>query len=298
LVVVNRFRTADAQYADLLLPATTQFEIQSYMIYDGWVQLRSRVIPPLGEARNDYLIYAELARRLGYGDHWPQSEDALVEYALQGSGYTLQQLRENPAGLPFPVPEVRYHKYRTGGLRLDGKPGFETPSGKFEIASEWLRSYGYEPLPVYAEPAESPLSDPSLAQEYPLVLNTGARTQSAFRSQHLNIPSLIARQPFPQVLLHPQDATPRQIQDGDWVEVSTLRGKVTFQACVTEDITPGTVEANMGGGGPLGPEAWQKANVNDLTDFENREEILGFPVYKALLCQVTKRRVLGNLRGG
>jgi anaerobic selenocysteine-containing dehydrogenase len=67
LVVVNRFPTADAQYADLLLPATTMFEIESYMIYDGWIQLRQRVIPPLGEARNDYLIFAGLAERLGYG---------------------------------------------------------------------------------------------------------------------------------------------------------------------------------------------------------------------------------------
>jgi anaerobic selenocysteine-containing dehydrogenase len=289
LVVVNRFPTADAQYADLVLPATTLFEIESYMIYDGWVQLRQRVIPPLGEARNDYLIFAELARRLGYGHLWPQSEEAMIEYALSGTGITLEALRAHPEGLPFPVPEMHYRKYASGELRPDGKPGFQTPSGKMEIASEWLRSHGYAALPVYTEPTESPLSDPQLAQRFPLVFNSGARTQNAFRSQHFNIPSLVARQPWPLVNMHVSDALVRGIRDGDEVYVVSPRGKVPFRASVSVDILPGVVEVSMGGGGPLGPQAWQQANVNALTDFNNREEILGFPVYKALLCDVIKR---------
>jgi anaerobic selenocysteine-containing dehydrogenase len=69
---------------------------------------------------------------------------------------------------------------------------------------------------------------------------------------------------------------------------------VSFRACVTEDIVPGVVEVNMGGGGPLGPEAWQEANVNELTDMENRDPISGFPVYKALLCEVVKNKNRGQ----
>jgi anaerobic selenocysteine-containing dehydrogenase len=289
LVVVNRFPTADAQYADLLLPATTLFEIESYMIYDGWIQLRQRVIPPRGEARNDYLIFAELARRLGYGHLWPQSEEAMIEYALSGSGITLEALRAHPEGLPFPVPEMHYRKYASGELRADGKPGFETPSGKMEITSEWLRGHGYDALPIYTEPTESLLSQPQLARRYPLVFNSGARTQNAFRSQHLNVPSLVARQPYPLVHLHVSDAQTRGIQDGDDVYVVSPRGRVPFKASVSTDILQGVVEVSMGGGGPLGPQAWQQANVNALTDFNNREAILGFPVYKALLCDVVKR---------
>jgi anaerobic selenocysteine-containing dehydrogenase len=89
--------------------------------------------------------------------------------------------------------------------------------------------------------------------------------------------------------MHVSDAQVRGIQDGDDVYVVSPRGKVPFRASVSEDILPGAVEVSMGGGGPLGPQAWQQANVNILTDFENREEILGFPVYKALLCDVIKR---------
>jgi anaerobic selenocysteine-containing dehydrogenase len=289
LVVVNRFATADAAYADLLLPATTLFEIESYMNYDGLVQLRRRIIEPLGEARNDYLIFAELAQRLGYGHLWPQTEAEMIRYALDGSGISLESLRAHPGGIQLRQPEMCYRKYESGDLRADGRPGFETPSGKFEITSEWLRGHGYEPLPMYTEPLEGPLATPELARKYPLVFNSGARTQSAFRSQHFNIPSLVAMQPLPLVHLHPRDAAPRGIGDGDPVTVVSARGEVPFWACVSENILPGVVEANMGGGGALGSQAWQQANVNELTDLDNRDPISGFPVYKALLCDVVRR---------
>ncbi len=288
LTVINRFPTADAKYADLLLPAATGFEIESYMVHDGYVQHRARLIEPLGEARNDYLIFAELARRLGYRNLWPLTEEEMIRKALVGLGVTLEDLRARPQGMPFPIPAIGYRKHETGELRADGKPGFETPSGKFEFTSELLRKHGYQPLPVYSEPSEGPLADPELSRRYPLVFNSGARTQAAFRSQHFNIPSLVAMQPRPLVHMHSRDASAREIGDGDEVFVVTPRGRVRFWAQVDEDIAPGVVEANMGGGGPLGPKAWQEANVNELTDLENRDPISGFPVYKALLCDVLK----------
>ena len=88
--------------------------------------------------------------------------------------------------------------------------------------------------------------------------------------------------------IHPVDAAARGIGDCDEVLVITPRGAVPFHAHVTADIVPGAVEVNMGGGGPLGPAAWQRANVNALTDLEHRDPISGFPVYKALLCDVMK----------
>ncbi len=289
LVAINRFPTADMAYADLVLPATTLFEIESYMAHDGYLQHRRRVIAPRGEARNDYLIFAELARRLGYGHLWPQSEEALVRRMLEGTGIALEDLRAHPEGLPVPEPEMRYRKYATGDLRADGQPGFETPSGKLEIASQWLVSHGYDPLPVYTEPREGPIGSPGLAKRFPLVFNSGARTQFAFRSQHLNIPSLAEKHPLPLVQLHSQDAQARGIEDGDPVWVISARGRVPFRASVTSDIVAGAVEVNMGGGGPLGDPAWQRANVNELTDPDNSDPLSGFPVFKTLLCDVVPR---------
>jgi len=286
LLIVNRFPTADSQYADIILPATTMFEIESYMIYDGYIQLRQKVIEPIGESRNDYLIFAELACRLGYGHLWPQSEKEMIDYSLRGSGFTAENLLAHPEGLPFQVPKMRYRKYKTGELRKDRKPGFETPTGKFEIASEWFREHGYDPLPVYVEPVEGPITAIELTDRFPLVFNSGARTQFSFRSQHHNIPALAALQPWPLVHIHVEDAVRRGISNGDVVEVVSPRGRITFCARVTENILQGVVEVNMGGGGPIGPSAWKQGNVNELTDFENRDPISGFPVYKALLCDV------------
>lgn len=288
LVVINRFPTTDMHYADLVLPAASQFEIESYGIEGSYVQHRQRVIEPLGEARNDYLIFAELAAHLGYGDHWPQSERAMVEYALQDTGVALADLLAHPAGIEYPEPAMQYCKYTTGALRPDGQAGFNTPTGKFEFTSEWLRSYGYDSLPIYTEPIEGPLGSPEVAATYPLVFNSGARTNFDFRSQHHNIPSLLHKLPRPLVHLHPQDAAVRGIHDGDEVVVSSPRGEAIFYARVTPDIVPGAVEVNTGGGGPLGPIEWQRANANALTDYENRDPISGFPVYKALLCEVRK----------
>lgn len=290
LVVVDRFPTGDAAFADLLLPATTMFEIESYQEYEHSVQLRRRIIEPVGEARNDYLIFAELARRLGYGERWPQTEREMVELALQGTGITYEDLAASEDPLPLPVVEQRYRKWETGELRVDGVPGFNTPTGKLEITSEWFRANGYEPLPRYTEPREGPLASPELAETFPLVLTSGARTRSAFRSQHRNIHSLVQLQPEPLVHLHTDDAAARGIADGDPVDVVTPRGRVPFRARVGADIVRGAVEANMGGGGPLGPDAWRAANVNELTDADNFDPISGFPVFKALLCDIEPRR--------
>jgi anaerobic selenocysteine-containing dehydrogenase len=288
LVVIDRFLTNEALYADVVLPATTMFEITSYKWYPGHLSFRERIVPPVGEAKNDTLILAELAKALGYGDRYPQSEEAVLEFAFKESPVTIEQVKSKPEGVSLASPPMVYEKYKTGHLRKDGKPGFETPSGKFEISSHLLSKHGYEPLPIYEEPSEGPIGSPELAKEFPLVLTTGTRIQSAFRSQHLNIPGLLKLQDKPNILIHPEDAEPRSILDGDRVWLKTKRAKVPFYAKVTDRIRKGVIEANMGGGGPLQPQPWKEANVNELTDPENRDPISGFPVFKALLCEVEK----------
>jgi anaerobic selenocysteine-containing dehydrogenase len=289
LVVMDRFQTADCAYADYVLPATTYYENSSYQRYpSGYAQLRQRVIDPVGEARSDHFFCADLARRLGYGHLFPQNDEDLLEFAFKDLPGSLSRLRENPAGLQIETFPTEYRKYEKGMLRPDGKPGFNTASGKVELASSLLARYGYDALPVYVEPVEGPASDPELAKRYPLILNTGARLHSTFRSQHLNIPGLLKMQPEPEVIMNTEDAAARGIGDGDRVYVETSRGRVPYTARVTGGIVKGAVEVNVGGGGPLQPPAWREANTNFLTDDQNRDPISGFPVFKALLCQVTR----------
>ncbi|MFQ5511843.1 MAG: IscS subfamily cysteine desulfurase [Candidatus Krumholzibacteriia bacterium] len=288
LVCIDRQLTADAAFADIVLPATTMFEIDSYMVYGPVFRLREKLIEPVGEARNDYLIMAQLAERLGYGDLFPQTEEDLIRFALKGSGYTLEDIRKEGGWVKNSTSMMEYKKWEKGGLRKDGKPGFDTPTGKFEIWSTTLEEYGYEPLPKYTEPREGPLENPAAAGEFPLVFNSGARIQTDFRSQHHGIKGLVSANPEPVVELHAEDARARGIESGDLVEVRTPRGAVSFRARVTDRIVQGAVECNMGGGSPVGPKAWREWNVNELTDIDNYDEISGFPVYKALLCEVGK----------
>ena len=288
LVCIDRQLTADAAYADIVLPATTMFEINSYVTYGPIFKLRQALIAPVGEARNDYLIMAELAKRLGYGDRFPQTEEKMIRQALQGSGYSLEDVKAAGGSVELPAPMMEYRKWEKGGLRSDGAPGFDTPTGRFEIHSTILADYGYEPLPKYTEPREGPLNSPELLQQFPLVFNSGARPHTDFRSQHHGIEGLTRDHPEPTVEINNDDADVRRIRNGDLVEVRTPRGAVPLRARVTEDIAPGSVECSMGGGTPVGSDAWQQWNVNLLTDLSNYDEISGFPVYKALLCDVVK----------
>jgi cysteine desulfurase NifS len=279
--------TADCAYADLVLPAATWYEIESYMTYGPIFRTRERVIEPVGEARNAFFIFAELANRLGYGHLYPQNEEELLRYVLKGSPFTLEEVRAAGGQVQVDTAIMQYKKWEKGLLRPDGHPGFDTPTGKFEIASTILEEHGYDPLPVYTEPLESPLSQPESVKKFPLVFNSGARVTTDFRSQFHGIPGLVKQRPEPTVMLNTEDAKTRGITHGNKVFVRSPRGQVRMRAIVTDDIVKGAIEANMGGGGPLGPKAWQECNINDLTELRY-DPISGFPIYKALLCEVSR----------
>jgi cysteine desulfurase NifS len=89
-------------------------------------------------------------------------------------------------------------------------------------------------------------------------------------------------------MLNTLDAQERGIEDGDFVHIKTKRGQVGMYAFVTDDIVRGAIEASGMGGGALGSKVWQDACINDLTDLQRYDPISGFPVYKALLCDVVK----------
>jgi anaerobic selenocysteine-containing dehydrogenase len=290
LVCIDRQLTADAAYADIVLPAATGFEIESYCYYGSAFRIRERVIDPLGEAKSDYAILAGLAERLGYGHLYPQTSEAVLAHALKGSPYTPEEVRRAGGIVRMPVAPMEYRKWEKGLLRKDGKPGFETPTGKFEIASTILEKHGYDALPRYKEPEEGPRSQPELARRFPLVFNSGALVKSDFHTSFRAIAGLIEERPVPTVTMNSEDALERGIASGDWVVVKTLRGQVEVAAVVTDQILKGCVDVSTGGGGPLGTVEWQKCNVNLLTDMEQYDPISGFPVYKALLCQVVKKK--------
>lgn len=290
LVTIDLQLTEDAAYADIVLPATTAFEQESYCYYGSSIRLREKMIEPVGEARPNYHILAELAKRLGYGHLYPQKQEELLEYILSNSGFTVEELMQaDKHVLNIGKEKMAYRKWEKGLLRGDGKPGFETPSGKFEIKSTVLEKHGYEGLPKYEESNETAISNPKLYKRYPLILGTGP-FKPDMKSCLRAIPSFMEKYPYPVVEMSEADAQNRNIEMGDLVIIRTARGSVKMRAYVTDKIIEGFVYASVGGGGPLGTEEWKEANINCLTDLEQYDEISGFPVYKTLLCQVKKKR--------
>src|SRR5450756_2798823 len=87
-------------------------------------KIRERLVEAQGEARNDFLILAELAQRLGYGDLYPQSEEDMLRFALEPSGFTLEEVRAAGGEARVPTVMMQYKKWEKGLLRRDGQPGF------------------------------------------------------------------------------------------------------------------------------------------------------------------------------
>ena len=112
----------------------------------------------------------------------------MLRWAFEGTSVDLEELEKSPDGVRMPAVPMRYRKWESGLLRADGTPGFETPSGKFEIASAVLAEHGYDALPVYAPPREGPEGSPALTGAFPLVFDSGARNKAFFCSQHHNVP--------------------------------------------------------------------------------------------------------------
>lgn len=289
-VTVDRFKTKDALYADVILPSTTHFEDETYAVVGGKVRKRKRIIEPIGEARTDIFIAQQLAEKMGFGDYYPKDEEELIERRFKHLPEILDALKVGEEEVELPKAEFQgYEKYKTGGLRKsDNNPGFNTPTGKFEFKSIILESYGYDGLPVYTPAEEGELSTPEIYEKYPLILNTGARIQTTFRTQHLNIPELVKIHPHPLIHLNAYDAKERGIEEGDHVMVASPRGEIKVVATLTDKINPGDTELNIGGGQDMQIGLWAKANVNYMTDKDNQDPISGFPVFKDLLCQVTK----------
>ena len=274
LVVMDVFMTPTAKMADIVLPACTFLErLFLCRIYETecipMVMLNKPVIEPLWESWSDCRFWLELAKRMGYEEYFPwKSDEEALDYFLHPSGLTVKYLRdEHPTGIIY--GKLNYDEYKEKGMR--------TPSGKIELYSEELERLGYDPLPTYREPPESPISTPELAKEYPLVLTTGARELEWWHSQHRNLPGLRRRNPEPTAEIHPDTARKYGIGDGEPMIVETERGSLEVKARVTEDIIPELVS--------LG-HTWPEASENILTDDTPADPISGYPAFKALLCKV------------
>ena len=288
-VVVDFFMTPSAQLADYVLPATTYLERPWLWSYSGVVgseRAMPKTVAGNYDRRDDYDIWRGLGLQLGQQSDWPwESLESLYDYRLAPSGLTFQEFMDQGG---FLTERKEYQRYL--------KEGFATPSGKIELRSQVLEQLGYDPLPQFREPAESPYSRKDLVDEYPLILTTGGRHQPFYHSEHRQVESMRRMHPDPIVQIHPQTAEDLGIKNDDGVWIETPRGRIRQKCRLFEGIDPRVVHAQHGwwfpeedGAEPSLHGVW-RSNCNVLTDDEpdNCNPISGGWPLRGLLCKIYK----------
>ena len=144
----------------------------------------------------------------------------------------------------------------------------------------------HDPLPLYKEPGESPISRPDLAKEYPLVCMAGIKPGLYTHSQFRSLPWLKEVMPDPWVEIHPMKARELGIQDGDTVVVESLRGSIEVKCKATKTVDPRVVAITHGWGDP---HAGAQPITNILTPHEIRCPISGATSNRCFLVRVSKK---------
>jgi anaerobic selenocysteine-containing dehydrogenase len=289
-VVLDYWMTPTAQLADYVLPAASWLERPLCTRIEDWYPVvigGERAIEPIGDRHEDYQFWRELGIRLDQEEFWPwKNLEEVHRYQISQLGISYGEYIER--GMLF-ASEEKFKKYE--------KAGFPTPTGKFELSSTVFDKLGYDPLPRYEEPPESPVRTPELFKEFPLILNTGGRFMPQFHSEHRQQGmGLRERHPDPLVTIHTKTAKSLGIKEGDWVYIETARGKIKQRAKLTENILPNVVNAEASwwfpekeGSLPSLFGAFE-SNVNMLTidDPDASDPLTGSWCTRAMLCKVYK----------
>ncbi len=243
-VVIEHFRTDTADYADYLLPATTQLEHFDVHTSYGhtYVLVNEPAIAPQGQARSNSDIFRALAARMGFTDAcFAETDEQMATHAFDD--IDVAELRAK-GWVRLPVPEAPFAQGR-----------FPTPNGRAQLAPAGLGAADF------VAPYESVQSAPQLASTYPLAM-ISPPARHFMNSTFVNVVSLRGIEGEPLLEIHPLDAASRGIRDGELVRTFNGRGEYRCKASVTDRARPGVVVALGIWWRKLGPDG---TNPNELT---------------------------------
>jgi anaerobic selenocysteine-containing dehydrogenase len=255
-VVLEHFQTDTADYADIVLPATTQLEhIDAHTSYGHlYMMANNAAIAPMGEAKANTEIFRLLAAKMGFDDDcFKDSDDQLAAIAFNAQdtraiGFDWDALKQK-GWQKLNMPEAPF-----------AQGGFFTPSGKCEFYSAQMLADGLDPLPAYVPPYESAASNPALAARYPLAM-ISPPARNFLNSTFVNVKSLRSAEGEPHLDIHPDDSAARGIVNGEMVRIFNDRGSFVAKARVTDKARSGLV---------VGLSVWWKKLA---TDGKNANEV-------------------------
>ncbi|MDT5122939.1 MAG: hypothetical protein QOC96_2421 [Acidobacteriota bacterium] len=276
-VVHELFMTDTTDYADIVLPATSQLEhFDLHKAYGHlYLVINERAIEPLHEAKCNSDVFRLLAQRLNFAEEcFKDSDEEIARQAISTNhpaleGITLEGLRAT-GWMRLNLPET-FAPFAEGN--------FPTPSGKCELFSETLAAQGLPAVPEFIPPGESRQSAPQVAKNYPLALISPA-AHAFLNSSFANLPKQLRQELRPFVEIHPTDAAARSIQDGDTVRAFNERGTCELHAVVTTRAREGVVVSPSVWWNKLSPG---KANINQLTSQKLTDMGNGATFYDALV---------------
>jgi anaerobic selenocysteine-containing dehydrogenase len=266
-VVLEQFQTDTADYADYVLPATTQLEHWDLHTAYGHtdVLLNRPAIAPVGEAKPNAQVFRELAARMGYDDPCFADTDEQMCRQAFGDRIDFQRLLDH-GHASLPIPDAPF-----------AQGGFPTPSGRCEFHSAELARRGLDGLPDHL-PNHEPIGS---SPDYPLAM-ISPPARNFLNSTFVNLRSLRDIEREPVLEMHPADADPRGIASGDVVRVFNGRGEYHCKAEVSERARPGVVN---GLGIWWRKDGLRGTNVNQLTS-QKLTDLGGGPVFYDCLVEV------------
>ena len=281
--------------ADLVLPLCTSPEHEGIVMphfgrNTNFVGAMKKVLDA-GDTKSDLEILIDMGKRLRpeLWDGYDNVADFFDKQLRTVYDWGYDDLKEEVVHMN----EFSYRKYETGGLRNDGTPGFETPTGKIELRSTIYKMFGEDALPYFEEPDYSPYSQPEeVAKEFPIVYTTGGRNITMFHSEHRQIPSLRAINPWPLVTINPQTAEENGIHDGDWVAIESPLGRCVQKARVSKEVQPWLIHMEHAWWYPEqdgeAPNLFGvfKSNANDLMPHESVGKTGYGAPYKNGICKI------------
>ena len=287
LVVQEHFMTPTAQLADYVLPGVCMLETPLIVNgrdgrYAAWTSKKLRDAP--GECKGVYELYRGLAVRMGFEEYFPwETVEDLLDYRVSPTGLTWEEFSD------------KYILYAPAGKKTYREIGFATPSGKVELYSSVLEGLGYDPLPYYAEPVQSPVSDPELAREYPLPMFIGVVERDFYMTNGRHVKSMREKTPYPRAIMHRSTGEKYDIFSGQWIWVETPRARIKLQAKFSRDYPPDLVRVPHGWWLPEKPRgeqglsgSWEhSASVLLPDDDEYTDPEQGVPdMHGGLLCRI------------
>ncbi|WP_291329467.1 molybdopterin-dependent oxidoreductase [Desulfovibrio sp. UCD-KL4C] len=245
LVVVDVARTPEIPWADIVIPVATGYEINHpFQMGPNWLMANNKVIEPVGSKKSIFEFFLDLGKTMGYGeDFWQGDIQTCMDDQLAPLEINMDTLRSHQTGIVFPTAQPKYEKYDKVFKRQSpriGKGPF-LPQGKVALYNTLFEEAGYSPLPEWREPPESITGTPELNAAYPLILSDYHTSKNFSAAWQRNVPHLREIQPDPAIHIHPNTAAKRNINDGDWVTITSPHGWIKVKAELYPGIRPDTV---------------------------------------------------------